>query len=205
MAFFPFFIDIAEKKVLVVGGGMVAFRKVEQLIPFGCHITVVSPKLCSQMEQIKGKITWVNRPFSLGDLEDMFFVISATDNETLNSEIANCCKENNILVNVVDVKEECTFFFPSLYKNGPICAGITTGGQSPQVAKLVRKKITEQIPSYYGDVANRLGNLRNEIKDTYETQEERSLVLKKLLETLLETENTVSDATLEQIWKGSQP
>jgi len=200
MAFFPFFIDIAEKNCLIIGGGMVAFRKIEQLLPFGCNITVVSPTICQPLENLP-HINWIKRKFLPTDINDTFFVIAATSSEEINTYIATICKDKNILVNVVDVKEECTFFFPSLYKNGPICAGITTGGQSPQMAKLVRKNMAKHIPPYYGDIADRLGALRQSIKDTYATQEKRSAVLKSVFEKLLKTENNVSDKELECIWK----
>ena len=204
MAFFPFFIDIAEKNCLVVGGGMVAFRKIEQLLPFDCNITVVSPNLCEPLQKIK-TINWIKRDFLPTDIADHFFVIAATSNEQINTQIATLCNKKNILVNVVDVKEECSFFFPSLYKNGPICAGITTGGQSPQISKLVRKNMEEHIPSYYGAIANRLGKLRQSVKNKYPTQNKRSAVFKILLEKLLETKNTISDIDLEKIWKGTNP
>jgi len=152
MAYFPFFIDIENKTCTIVGGGIVATRKVESLLNFGCNITVISPNFCKEMQQLHS-VKLVKRNFKLNDLESSFFVIAATSDQCVNAEIGAFCRMKNILVNVVDVKEECSFIFPSIYKNGDIVAGVTTSGKSPQVSSLVRKTIADNVPKYYGDIS----------------------------------------------------
>ena len=109
MAYFPFYIDIENKKILVVGGGTVALRKIEKLMPFSPDITVVAPKICDEIKALNVKI--IDRKFCDSDLDGAFCVVSATDDESLNGRIFQLCNEKNILVNTVDDKEKCGFIF----------------------------------------------------------------------------------------------
>ena len=112
MAYFPFYIDIENKNILVVGGGTVALRKIEKLSPFKPSITVVSPKICEEI--LKFNVKAIEREFDDNDLKGAFCVISATDNEKVNSHIFELCKKKNILVNTVKKKKKCGFIFPAL-------------------------------------------------------------------------------------------
>lgn len=201
MAYFPFFIDIENKNCTIVGGGIVAARKAEVLINFGCNIAIISPAFCKEIKQLDN-IKLVKREFILSDLENSFFVIAATNDPPLNAEISAFCRMKNILVNVVDVKEECSFIFPSIYKNKDIVAGITTSGKSPQVSALVRKTIAENVPPYYGEIVDRLGILRPLIKEQVSTQHKRKEVFSLILEEMLRTENKISDKEIENIIRG---
>lgn len=200
MAYFPFFIDIENKNCTIVGGGIVAARKAEMLIQFGCNITIISPAFCQEIQQLDG-IKLVNRTVELKDLEDSFFVIAATNDPQINAEISSFCRRKNILVNVVDVMEECSFIFPSIYKNKTIVAGVTTSGKSPQVSALVGKTIAKNVPEYYGDIAERLGILRPIIKEKVSTQLKRKKVFSLILEEMIKTENKISDEEIENIIK----
>ena len=111
MSYFPFFVEIGQKRCLVVGGGTVAFRKIEKLLPFGVEITVVSPSFCAEIEQTEG-ICRIRKEFQAEDVEDMSFVIGATDCEAVNTRIAAVCHAKHIPVNIVDDAEKCSFFFP---------------------------------------------------------------------------------------------
>ena len=116
MGYFPFFVDVENQNCLVVGGGVVALRKIEKLLPFNPNITVVSPKIHKEILSIEN-INIINRKFDFNDLKEKSFVITATDDKVLNKEIYNSCKENNIPVNTVDDKDNCSFIFPALAKN----------------------------------------------------------------------------------------
>lgn len=143
MAYFPFYIDIENKKILVVGGGTVALRKIEKLTPFSPDITVVAPKICDEIKALNVKI--IDRRFCDSDLDGAFCVISATDDETLNGRIFQLCNEKNILVNTVDDKEKCGFIFPAIASKNGITAGITTSGKSPIYAKYLKELLWESL------------------------------------------------------------
>lgn len=109
MAYFPFYIDIKDKKILVVGGGKVALRKVEKLLQFEPKITVVAPFICDEIRKLGVSI--IERKFIDSDIDNIFCAISATDDEVVNGHIFKLCSEKNILVNTVDDKDKCGFIF----------------------------------------------------------------------------------------------
>ena len=144
MGYFPFFVDVENQNCLVVGGGVVALRKIEKLLPFNPNIAVVSPKVHKEILSIKN-INIIKRIFDFNDLKEKSFVITATDDKVLNKEIYNSCEENNIPVNTVDDKDNCSFIFPALARNNGVTVAISTSGKSPIYAKYLRKKIENLI------------------------------------------------------------
>ena len=99
---------------------------------------MVSPKICREILKFNVKV--VEREFDDNDLNGAFCVISATDNEQVNSHIFELCKEKNILVNTVDDKEKCGFIFPALVQKNSVTVGITTSGKSPIYAKYLKEQ-----------------------------------------------------------------
>lgn len=108
MAYFPFYIDIENKKILVVGGGTVALRKIEKLTPFSPDITVVAPKICDEIKALNVKI--IDRRFCDSDLDGAFCVVSATDDETLNGKIFQLCNEKIFLSTQLTIRKMRIYF-----------------------------------------------------------------------------------------------
>lgn len=191
MGYFPFFVDVENQNCLVVGGGVVALRKVEKLLPFNPNITVVSPKVHKEILSIEN-INIIKRKFDFNDLKEKSFVITATDDKTLNKEIYNFCKENNIPVNTVDDKDNCSFIFPALARNNGVTVAISTSGKSPLYAKYLRKKIESLIQDSESIVDN-LSKYREKIKNEISLEENRKLAFEKLLEYSLSNESITDD------------
>lgn len=191
MGYFPFFVDVENQNCLVVGGGVVALRKIEKLLPFNPNITVVSPKIHKEILSIEN-INIINRKFDFNDLKEKSFVITATDDKVLNKEIYNSCKENNIPVNTVDDKDNCSFIFPALAKNNGVTVAISTSGKSPIYAKYLRKKIESLIQDSESIVDN-LSKYREKIKNKISLEENRKVAFEKLLEYSLNNENITDD------------
>ena len=198
MSYFPFFVEIKDKKCLVVGGGIVALRKIEKLQPFGVDITVVSPAFCAEIEEMEG-IRKVQRPFEKRDIEGMLFVIGATDDERVNGEIASLCKEQNIPVNIVDDPEKCTFFFPALVKKGEFVAGFSTGGGSPLAAQYIRRKVENAVPDGFDKVVETLASVREQVKAEIPDVKIREKVFKELFAMALEKAGNVSETEMQEI------
>ena len=116
MAYFPFFVDLEGQRGLIVGGGTVALRKAEKLLPYGPALTVVAPEPVSELAALPVELT--RREFQPEDLDRADFVIAATDNEEENHRISALCQGRKIPVNVVDDKEACSFLFPALCGEG---------------------------------------------------------------------------------------
>nr|WP_294669469.1 bifunctional precorrin-2 dehydrogenase/sirohydrochlorin ferrochelatase [uncultured Ruminococcus sp.] len=191
MGYFPFFVDVENQNCLVVGGGVVALRKIEKLLPFNPNITVVSPKVHKEILSIKN-INIIKRKFDFNDLKEKSFVITATDDKVLNKEIYNSCKENNIPVNTVDDKDNCSFIFPALARNNGVTVAISTSGKSPLYAKYLRKKIENLIQDSESIVDN-LSKYREKIKNEISLEENRKLAFEKLLEYSLSNESITND------------
>ncbi len=154
-----------------MGGGGIAARKIEKLLPYGPALTVVAASILPEIMENDG-LTCQARDFMDRDVEGMMFVVAATDNEALNAHVARLCREKGILVNVVDVKQECTFIFPALVKRGKLSVGILTEGASPQIAVALRERIEEGLPEGLEEILDYLSQLRiyarGKISDTGE-------------------------------------
>lgn len=198
MSYFPFFVEIGQKRCLVVGGGTVAFRKIEKLLPFGVEITVVSPSFCAEIEQTEG-ICRIRKEFQAEDVEDMCFVIGATDCEAVNARIAAVCHAKHIPVNIVDDAEKCSFFFPALVKRGAFVAGFSTGGASPLAARFIREQMEDAIPTGFADVINVMAEVRGRVKAAFADSGKREQVLRHIFCLALEKNGNVSQAEIEEI------
>lgn len=211
MGYFPFFIEIEGKKGVIAGGGQVAARKIEKLLPFSPILTVIAPwiapdifRLQEEMEKKQsrtGSIFLQKRRIEEQDLAGAAFVIAATDDGAVNAWISAYCRAHGILVNVVDDREKCTFFFPALIRDGSFTAGISTDGKSPAVAAAMRKRLSGAVPEGIGASIELLGALRGEVLKLSGDPHVRAQIFEKLLAFCLERSGNVSISELrEQIF-----
>ena len=164
MPWFPMFVQLKGAEALLVGGGTVALRKAEKLLPYGPHIKVVAPDIIPELAALPG-LTLCRRPFEEKDLQGTpALVIAATDAPALNRNIAALCREKRIPVNVVDDPEACGFFFPALVRRGRLSVGISTGGASPTAAVWLKERIESILPPHFGTALDRLEALRPALK-----------------------------------------
>lgn len=185
MAYFPMFVDLKGKKVIVIGGGKVAYRKVAKLLPFEAEITVIAPDICSEIQELfnnNSNLILKNRNFETEDIKNAFLVISATNNNSTNKQIAQICKSQNIPINSVDDIENCTFLFPALVKKESLVIGCSTSGKAPDIAAFVKNTIEQNLPENIGQVVEILGILREELKNKVPTQKIRAQIIHNLLE-----------------------
>lgn len=183
MAYFPFMVDIKGKQCLVAGGGGIALHKVRILLGFEAHIKVVAPEICEELKALRGdSLELQEREFFDGDVEDVDFVIAATDEEALNYHISDLCRQRRIPVNVVDRKEACSFIFPALIQDKDLLVAISSGGQSPAVVSFVKNKIRENMPDYYGEMLEQLGAYRDFVLEHVDTAGKRKEIFYRLLE-----------------------
>ena len=198
MSYFPFFMEIKDQHCLVVGGGMVALRKIEKLLLFGVKITVVSPAFCSEVEEMEGIIR-ICRKFEQNDINGKLFVIGATDDEDVNGEISALCREKNVPVNIVDDPKKCTFFFPALVKEGEFVAGFSTGGGSPLAAQFIRKKVEDAVPEGFGQVVEVLSSVREQVKAEIHDIRKREKVFKEIFALALEKAGNITEKEMNEI------
>ena len=160
MALFPFFIDIKDKKALLIGGGKHALEKIEKLRPFGVNLYVIATDVCKEIETDE-TIHLLRKEFEESDLtEDFAFVIAASNDAELNHWISKLCHRKRILVNVVDDQPYCQFIFPSLVTRGSLSVGICTAGASPAVGVRLRKQVEELLPDRTEEILDWLAGKR---------------------------------------------
>lgn len=172
MGYFPFFVEIENSRWLIAGGGAVALRKARQLLPFGASVKVVSPEIIPAFHQLREqgwgeRLAVIQRDFQETDIQNIQFVIAATSSPKLNGQIGALCHDRGIPVNVADAKENCSFLFPSLLKDGDVTIGITTGGTSPALARLIKSRVASSLPLGVGELADQLGRAREVVKKTF--------------------------------------
>ena len=157
MKYFPFFMELSKQSVLLIGGGEVAERKLDLLLKANANVTIVSPKFTSYIEElfVNKNINPIKDYYNIKHLTNssFAFVIAATNDESLNEQIAKDSNDNHILVNVVDKPKICDFIFPSILERGPITVAVSTGGSSPVLARMLRTKLETMIPGAYGRLA----------------------------------------------------
>jgi len=149
MSFFPAYLSLNHKKILLVGGGYIALEKLEKLVNFTKEIRVISRAYSSDFLDFaqEHEITIEKRPYKEGDIADFDVVIVATDTKTLHKAIYEESRSSRILVNSVDDTAYCDFIFPSYIKRGDLTISISTSGASPALAKRMRCYIEKLIPS----------------------------------------------------------
>lgn len=185
MAYFPMFVDLKGKKIIVIGGGKVAYRKVTKLLPFEAEITIIAPDICFEIQNLSddnSNLILKNRNFETEDIKNAFLVISATNNSSTNQQVAQICKSQNIPINSVDDIENCTFLFPALVKKESLVIGCSTSGKAPDIAAFVKNTIEQNLPENIGQIVEILGILREELKHKVTTQKIRAQIIHNLLE-----------------------
>ncbi|NLI91606.1 MAG: bifunctional precorrin-2 dehydrogenase/sirohydrochlorin ferrochelatase [Peptococcaceae bacterium] len=147
--YYPVYIDLNHKPVLVVGGGTVACRKVETLLRYGAMVRIISPEIIPALQPLIDGVhcIWINKTYEREDIQNAVLVFSCTEKEEVNARVAQDAKARNILINVVDDPEKCSFFVPSVLKRGDLSIAVSTGGSSPLVARQIR----EELENFYGN------------------------------------------------------
>jgi uroporphyrin-III C-methyltransferase/precorrin-2 dehydrogenase/sirohydrochlorin ferrochelatase len=163
MIYFPVFFDLAAQKVLVVGGGEVALRKVALLERTGAAISLVAPEILPELLEraAAGKISLSVREFAPDDLIGARLVIVATSRRAVNRWIATLSEARGIPVNVVDDREASRFIVPAIVDRDPVLVAVSTGGTSPVLARRLRERLEAAIPKRVGELASWLRALRH--------------------------------------------
>ena len=198
MAYFPMFVQLKNKKCLVIGGGRIALRKIEVLKDFEADVTVIAPEMIPQIRQID-KIRRIFRTFMEEDFKEAELVVAATNDPKVNSEISKICMQRKIPVNAVDQKEDCSFIFPSYVKEGEVVAAFSSGGQSPMITQYLKEKIKPNLTEELGQIAQILESLRAFAKSWIATEQQRKEFYKELLQIGLKDIDSLEEQRINEI------
>jgi precorrin-2 dehydrogenase/sirohydrochlorin ferrochelatase len=174
--YYPVFLNLFKKKVIVCGGGRVAERKILTLCKAGADVTVISPEITKRLEREKqkGNIKHICRKYRRSDLKNAFLVIAATNSYEINTQIS---RDTPLLVNVVDTPHLCNFIVPSVIQRGPLTIAVSTSGISPALSKSIRKEIESIYTLPFASYVKSLRKVRSDAKRAVTCKEKREALL----------------------------
>ena len=173
--YYPIYLDIENRSVVIIGGGNVCARKAETMMKYGARVTVVSPELTEEIEQWarEGCLALRRKEYDASDLDGANIVIASTDIQSVNEQIAADCRARRIPVNVVDVTPLCEFIVPAIIESGSVQIAVSTGGKSPALARTLKEDLQRTIGPEYAEVNDVLGTLRDSAKRVLPTDVDR--------------------------------
>jgi uroporphyrin-III C-methyltransferase / precorrin-2 dehydrogenase / sirohydrochlorin ferrochelatase len=182
--YFPVFFDLTAQRVLVVGGGEVALRKVALLERSGALVTLVAPDVLPGLQALAaaGKVNLAVREFVAEDLDGARLVIVATSRRAVNRWIASLSEARRIPVNVVDDREASRFIVPAIIDRDPVLVAVSTGGTSPVLARRLRERLEAAIPKKIGELALWLRALRHSGRRRLRNTDERRRFFENLVD-----------------------
>lgn len=185
--YYPVFVNLQGKRCLVVGGGEVATRKVQGLLEAEARVVVVSPHLSQSLVDLtaQGLIGYRPRLFCADDVVGCALVIGATDQPDVNMAVCKAARDHNVWVNIVDTPEACDFIAPAIVRRGALQIAISTGGQSPTLAKRIRTQLEELYGSEYARLLETLGRERRRIRHLIGNPELRKAYYERLVDAAL--------------------
>ncbi|OGP96625.1 MAG: hypothetical protein A2Z39_01340 [Deltaproteobacteria bacterium RBG_19FT_COMBO_46_9] len=183
MSYYPIAVDLQDKKVVVVGGGAVAKRKIDALLQCGADVYIISRELKPGLRRLleEGKVKLIGRRLIKAYLKGAFLIIASTDDSALNHNVSALAKKMGIPVNVVDRPADSDFIVPSVIRRGDLLIAVSTSGKSPALAKRIRERLGRQFGNEYKDFLTMMGRLRNEILLRRLSQKENRRIFHQLV------------------------
>lgn len=182
MRYYPVFLDLRDRLVLVVGGGKVAEHKVQTLLRCGAKIALVSPSITSKLKTMarNGAIRQMKRVYRMQDLQGAYMVFATTNDHDVQKTVARDARRKHIPVNIADRAALCDFITPSIFTRGDLTIAVSTGGASPALAQRLRRDISRQFGHAYADLLGWLGSNRREILRVIPSQSKRRRLFRRL-------------------------
>jgi len=167
VGYYPIFLEMKDRRCVVIGGGAVAERRVEGLVAVGANVTVISPAITEGLRDLltQGAIRHVAREYQTGDRAgyDLFFV--ATDNLEINAVVSSEARSLRVWVNSADDPDHCDFILPGVIRRGDLTVAVSTGGVSPAVTRAIREELDEYFTADYARFVQIAGEVRRELRE----------------------------------------
>ena len=181
---YPLFAELANRPVLVVGGGAVAERKIDALARCGAAVTVAAPALNNALQArvVANEITWREGTFRSEWLDGFWLVVAATNNTAVNRAVADAAKDRRIFANVVDDAELSTFQVPAVVDRAPLVIAISSGGAAPVLARLIRERLEQLLDASLGPLAELAARFRTRIRTRFRDLAQRRRFLTQVFD-----------------------
>ena len=175
MEYLPLFHNLKGRTVLIVGGGEIALRKARLLSEAGARLRVVAPSIEAQLVELvqAGAGECLDRGYARQDLQGCVLAIAATDDEPLNATVSQHANALGVPVNVVDSPQLCSVIFPAIVDRSPLVVAVSSGGDAPVLARLIRARIETWIPAAYGQLAGLAKQFRAQVKARFANVQQR--------------------------------
>ncbi len=204
--YFPVYLDLTDRRCLVVGGGEVAVTRVESFLECGAEVTVVAEEADSQIRTWAklGKIRWLRRRVRISDADDAFLVVVTTEDGVEKREVCTSPRMARQLVNSHDDAANSNFIYPAVARSGPLQVAVTSSGKSPAMAQQLRDRIgRELLTDSHGELADFLGSKRPLVTKTLPTYQLRRefwhTVLKSPLTILLQEDDAAAEQLFDEL------
>ncbi|MDQ7834457.1 MAG: bifunctional precorrin-2 dehydrogenase/sirohydrochlorin ferrochelatase [Humidesulfovibrio sp.] len=185
MRYYPMFVSLAGRACLVVGAGQVGLRKIETLAECGASSVLVvdknPPDKALELLLRRPGLTFAQRDFQETDLEGKFLAIASTSSSQVNQRISDLCRLRGVLCNIVDQPDACTFIVPATVRQGDLTLAVSTGGQSPALAKTIRKDLQNAYGREYALFLALMGRLRTLVLAQGQETEANTALFRKLV------------------------
>src|SRR5690554_5825717 len=197
MDYLPLFFNLKNRPVLLIGGGEVGLRKARLLVRAGARLQVVSHEVHPELEELlaasQGKL--VANDYHKDQLEGVVLVVAATDDEAVNQQVHTDCVARNLPVNVVDNPALCSFIVPAIVDRSPVVIGISSSGQAPVLARLLRAKLESILPTRYSDLGQLAARFRSQVKQRFANITQRRKFWEKVFQ----------GSVAERVFNGQMP
>jgi len=167
MGYYPVFLEMKDRRCVVIGGGAVAERRVEGLVAVGANVTVISPTITDRLRNMltQGAIRHVAREYRAGDRAGYDLVFVATDNSQINAAVSAEVISLRIWLNSADDPDHCDFILPAVIRRGELAIAVSTGGVSPAVTRAIREELDEYFTADYAMFVQIAGEVRKELRE----------------------------------------
>jgi siroheme synthase-like protein len=167
VGYYPIFLEMKDRRCVVIGGGAVAERKVEGLVAVGANVTVISPAITDGLRDLlaQGAIRHVAREYRGGDRAGYDLLFVATDNSEINAAVSSEARSLRIWVNSADDPDHCDFILPAVIRRGDLAVAVSTGGVSPAVTRAIREELDEYFHADYARFVQIAGEVRKELRE----------------------------------------
>ncbi len=165
MGYYPIFVEMKDRPCVVVGGGVVAERKVETLLNAGAAVTVISPSLTGPLQSrvAAGNVRTIGREYLPGDLIGYEMAFVATDDKKVNPVVAQEARERGVWINAADDPSHCDFILPSVLQRGDLVVAVATGGSSPALSRAIREELESYFTKDYAELTEVAAEVRREL------------------------------------------
>jgi precorrin-2 dehydrogenase / sirohydrochlorin ferrochelatase len=184
---YPVMMSLVARRVIVVGGGRVALRKVSSLLESGASVTVVSPELLEELGVLAtdGTIEWFPEAFEEAHLDlhpDVALVFGTTNRRDVNVRIHAAAVARKLPCNIADVPDLCTFIVPAVITQGDLIIAVSTGGSSPALARRIREDLEKMYGPEYAAMTRMMGDLRKLVLGMGGSPDENKRLFKEIVE-----------------------